>query len=1009
MESHRWIKFLFTSLVIVCAGISLSLTMYNGKIASEVTLAGCVEFLESCSLVVFGIALFCFHYRRVDQARLAGKLLLSFAAFLALYYFVVASDSTRLFSFGKGAVPAKSYLITAAVLMMDAMALLALSRARFGSGIMLGIWISLLVCGLGTLIISGLTQMLSIQFDETTLVTLVASHLGGIVILFHSCTDKFLRIAMFRSLPVLVGFNGLMLTLLLWHALNTDQKQRLQRTVQFETAFVDHTLQDQFQKIFGNMQEFAVRDGAANENRERWKNDIDIYAGSFPSCLGIGRLAHNNIQWLVQTHQMDLPTTSLRTGALPALSSSAVKNQPFLVLAPRSYWNGKRVLMAYFPVADRSDSPSGLIMVWNAQELFGSMLNFNLAAGYAIELSVGDDIIFQRSHNRSSEHRDNEQTSKVNIQNLKAHLRVTPTAEVLARESLLMPKLALAAGFLMTILLAVAVKLAQTARTRADALEREITERKLVEARRKDIESKYRLLLDSLEQGVFLTDGTGRVLAANSGFCSYFCLNQNDVIGKKLGNLLPNQALLEWEKDEELVISAGHRIEHEHELDHLGSKRRVRRILNPLRQDGSTVGMLGICWDVTEQRLLEARVNQAGKMDAIGQLAGGIAHDFNNLLTAILGNLDLLQTSLPTQNRCYDLVLSAQNAASRAANLTNQLLGFSRQHDLDWAPMNIDKIVAEVAHLLERTIDPRIRIETNIAESIWPVYADATQINQVIMNLCLNARDALGERGGQIKIDVSNQKRLPGAQTPPIHAHAGEFVRLVVADNGCGMTSEVKARIFEPFFTTKEVGKGTGLGLAMVFAIVKRHNGWIECDSSLGRGTSFTIYLPRCHQSSTIPVVTPPPLIECPRGGETILVVDDEPMIRKLAALVLQRAGFTVREAEDGLQAVTIYEQAKDEIDLVLLDLTMPNLSGKEAFLRMLKINPSLKVMFASGYAEEELSVEDKEHILGFIKKPYRPDVLLQAIRDVFDTGPESENKDDCDPIGCGVSSDPML
>ena len=398
---------------------------------------------------------------------------------------------------------------------------------------------------------------------------------------------------------------------------------------------------------------------------------------------------------------------------------------------------------------------------------------------------------------------------------------------------------------------------------------------------------------------------------------------------------------------------------------------------------GLIVGVLGICWDVTEQRMNESRLRQASKMDAIGQLAGGIAHDFNNLLTAILGNLDLMLSNLRPSERNHELVLAAQNAAIRAASLTNRLLGFSRQHQIDWEPTNVSEIVDEVVALLGRTIDPRVRIETRNCANLWLIQADSSQINQVLMNLCLNARDAIGGPG-KITIETACVEVADLQTRPSADAYVGSFVRLRIADTGSGMTPEVRARIFEPFFTTKEVGKGTGLGLAMVFAIVREHRGWIECHSECGRGTRFDIYLPRTEAIQPQPVLlSATPLPTC-SGNETILIADDEPMIRRLAVLVLERSGYTVLEAEDGQQAVELYEREQHRIDMVLLDLTMPNLSGQEAFRLMLRINPGVKVMFASGYAAEQISAEEQELILGFVKKPYRPDELIQAIQEAL-------------------------
>jgi signal transduction histidine kinase/FixJ family two-component response regulator len=414
-----------------------------------------------------------------------------------------------------------------------------------------------------------------------------------------------------------------------------------------------------------------------------------------------------------------------------------------------------------------------------------------------------------------------------------------------------------------------------------------------------------------------------------------------------------------------------------------GRRTSVRRVLTPVRDNtGTTTGVLGICWDVTEQRQLEAHVHQASKMDAIGQLAGGIAHDFNNLLTVILGNLELLLAVQPPGDRNRELTTAAHHATTRAASLTQRLLGFSRRHQLDWVSTNLNGVIEEVVSLLRRTIDPLTRIETRFAPGLWNVHADPAQLNQVLMNLCLNARDAIGG-AGRILIETScvGAGELPG--THGAGGRTGDFVKLSVSDTGSGMTDEVKARIYEPFFTTKEVGKGTGLGLPMVFAIVRQHKGWIECWSEVGLGTRFDIYLPR--GEATRPAACES-VASVPRGGgkETVLVVDDEEMIRRLAASSLQCGGYNILEAADGQQAIDLYSREGDRIDLVLLDLTMPTLSGHDAFRHLLTLNPRVKVLFASGYAEEHLSDREKELMAGFVKKPYRPNELLLAVEEAL-------------------------
>jgi nitrogen-specific signal transduction histidine kinase/CheY-like chemotaxis protein len=413
-------------------------------------------------------------------------------------------------------------------------------------------------------------------------------------------------------------------------------------------------------------------------------------------------------------------------------------------------------------------------------------------------------------------------------------------------------------------------------------------------------------------------------------------------------------------------------------------------IKTPVKDDQNQIaGVLGISWDVTDQRTLEAQLREAHSMDAIGQLAGGIAHDFNNLLTVILGNVSLLRTSAADglKRPFLDVI---EKAAERAAELTRKLLGFCRRTALCLQPTDMRAALEESAALLRPTIDPRITLEVCSPQSPWLVQADLGQIVQVLMNLCLNARDAMPD-GGCLELTLENVVLDAEEVRLRLDARPGPFVRLRVRDNGHGIPPDVLPRIFEPFFTTKPQGKGTGLGLALVFGIVRQHQGWIECSSKVLEGTTFDIYLPRYDghpEETTAPMAAPSP----GHGHETILLVDDEAMIRNLGRTLLQMYGYRVLLAEDGLEAVALYRDRQQPIDLVILDLTMPRLSGRDAFHRLVDLDPQVRVLFASGYAKEHITEAEQERILGFVGKPYRPHELAEAVRAALDK-PRSENR----------------
>lgn len=434
--------------------------------------------------------------------------------------------------------------------------------------------------------------------------------------------------------------------------------------------------------------------------------------------------------------------------------------------------------------------------------------------------------------------------------------------------------------------------------------------------------------------------------------------------------------------DEEVVLS-------------LPEKRVLDVYSSPIRDlRGNVVGRVWTAIDLTEQRQLEEELRQSQKMEALGQLAGGIAHDFNNLLAGILGNLVLVKMELgeAQSDEARESLAHAIKAGERAADLVKQLLGFSRRSRLDLKPCDANLVLSEVRDILSATIDRRIHLELNLEPAPWRVMADVGMLGQVIMNMAVNAKDAM-PKGGRLKL-ISGNRVLSAAD---LRSHPeiapGEFVCLSVEDEGGGMSPEVQAKIFEPFFTTKEPGKGTGLGLATCFGIVKQLGGWIDFRSALGEGTRFDIYLPRsaaAESGDSAAVVAGPgsdPGLTPSRSGETILLVDDEALVRRIGRTLLTKLGYHVLEAADGLEALEMCRTHGDEIRLVLLDLTMPNLTGKETFGRIRESHPGLPVLICSGYLVDldEFTRDYGACPDGFVQKPYRFEDMVEMVRETLD------------------------
>ena len=387
-----------------------------------------------------------------------------------------------------------------------------------------------------------------------------------------------------------------------------------------------------------------------------------------------------------------------------------------------------------------------------------------------------------------------------------------------------------------------------------------------------------------------------------------------------------------------------------------------------------------------EKAQLEERLREAQKMEAFGQLAGGIAHDFNNILTAIKGNVSLLQIDGLSEGEQAAVTNEISDATDRAASLTRHLLTFSRRRLMQPQALDLNEVVATVVKMLKRLIGEHIILETRYAPAAVPVYADASMLEQVLINLAVNSRDAMG-KGGRLTIEVSQVQVGKSETLASRHGRPGQHALLTVSDTGTGIAAEHLPHIFEPFFTTKELGKGTGLGLATVLGIVEQHRGWIEVKSEPGSGTTFNLYLPRSAKkkiTSARPVEEAP----IPTGTETILLVEDEGAVRRSIANLLVRYGYQVRTAVSGDAALQIWQQHRDSIKLIVTDVVMPGgASGRTLFDQMRSEKPGLKVIYCSGYPDDLLGKDARlRRSPNFIEKPFAPDKLLRKIRACLDS-----------------------
>lgn len=495
-------------------------------------------------------------------------------------------------------------------------------------------------------------------------------------------------------------------------------------------------------------------------------------------------------------------------------------------------------------------------------------------------------------------------------------------------------------------------------------------ERRLVESEKlRESEAKYTAAFNTSPDAININALDGRFVDTNDGFTRLTGFTREEVIGKSSVEI----DLWAIPEDREKLIRGLKENKHIENLESLfrckdGSLKTAlmsARFINVNNERH----ILSITRDVTEYLDMENQLRQAQKMETIGKLAGGIAHDFNNLLMVILGYVELVLNDLDSAHRHHGLLTAVQQAGVRARDITRQLLVFSRKQILQPVALNLNDSVENLQRMLSPLIGEDIEVVTTFAGDLGPVHADPGQVEQVLMNLVVNARDAM-PRGGKLTIETANVDLGEGDADRHVGVAPGRYVLLAVADTGCGMDKETMDKIFDPFFTTKEFGKGTGLGLSTVYGIVSQSGGHIVCHSAPGQGTTFRIYLPR---TETGPVRQEDPAREQarPGGGEHILVAEDEAAVRELVRQMLERLGYRVALAANGSDALDLVTKQGCDPDLVITDVVMPGMSGKELIERLRKIRPGQKFLYMSGYAETIGRHGVLEPDTPFLQKPF--------------------------------------
>lgn len=516
------------------------------------------------------------------------------------------------------------------------------------------------------------------------------------------------------------------------------------------------------------------------------------------------------------------------------------------------------------------------------------------------------------------------------------------------------------------------------------AIKQDVTERKKAEDALAKSAERYRTFVENAHDVIFSHDLNGNFTAVNKAVEGITGYKRKEILKMNIRETLSPE---QYDKALSMTkrMLSGEHVE-TFELEFIVKRKRILTAevnAKLILQNGVPVGVQGIARDITERKQLEEKLRQAQKMEAIGQLTGGIAHDFNNLLTAINGYCDLTILKANPHDNSYSYLHEIKKAGERAASLTRQLLAFSRKQILQTKVIDLNVVISDLKKMLKRVIGEDLELFTVLSPELGKIKADHGQIEQVIMNLAVNSRDAMPE-GGKLIIETHNIYLDDGYATNHIDIETGHYVMLTISDTGVGMDRETQSHIFEPFFTTKEIGRGTGLGLATVYGIVRQSKGYITLYSEVGIGTTFKIYLPRIDEETEEEKEFEQSLP--PQGTETILLVEDDVMVRELVTTILEDKGYKILVASNGKNALSICEQHDEPIHLLLTDVIMPEMNGRKLAKELSKLRPKMKVIYMSGYTDNVVLLQKiLAEETNFIQKPFAPKLFARKVRDVLD------------------------
>ena len=794
-------------------------------------------------------------------------------------------------------------------------------------------------------------------------------------------------------LPILLSATILTVAVVLWATLVILDRTRVERTIELQAEKVQQFALGQVPYAAPYMGDIVwdwLRNGQPPE--AKWKTVARRELRIHPACLALVWIDPSyQTRWIAaQKDEAFVRQLDFQGNLQWRAILDKTRGQMDAVIPPSAdIPEIGRVVTAFVPLKRERAFEGFILGVFCIQEHLHTIFA-EIAPGYAISIWDSQGEVYHRSETDEAYVPELGVEKEFSFYDATWRLRIWPSKALLAKESSPFPNAALGVGLLMGLLLPSIVYLAQTTRLRAreveatnQELKREVIERKQAEAALRESEERYRLLFDVNPHPMWVHDlATLSFLTVNDAAVRQYGYSRSEFLSMTIRDIRP-------EEDVPRLLDALSRTPQTLDKTVWKHRRKDRTTLSVEITSheflfGGRPARLVQAVDITERERLAEQLRQSQKMEAIGQLAGGVAHDFNNLLTVITGYCDLLLMTAPPGDSSVAAIEEIRKAGHRAAGLTQQLLAFSRKQILEPKVINLNTVVADVEKLLRRVIGEHIDLATVFTDDLRTVKADPGQIQQVILNLAVNARDAMPE-GGKLTIETANVHLDESYAATHVDVQPGPHVMLAVSDTGCGMTPDTIARVFEPFFTTKEVGKGTGMGLATVYGIVRQSGGSINVYSEPGKGTAFKVYLPSIVAECQFELELPD-LDDAPSGTETILVVEDEEAVRGLTCRILKARGYTVLEASRPKDAILLCQQSETSIQLLVTDVVMPEMSGPELAAQLTASQPALNVLFVSGYADQAIvrhGILDSD--TAFLRKPFSPVELARKVREVLD------------------------